>query len=80
MSQSQPSKSGTAPAESLTDEMHLALGRVGRELEKLEILAAAMAAFSRTVPEYEHSFQHQRHLTASATVLRGNRACATVRR
>ncbi|MGE0566238.1 MAG: hypothetical protein AB7O50_17195 [Pseudolabrys sp.] len=50
--------------------MHRALERIGRELEKLEILAAAMAAFSRPVPDYEPGFQHQRHLTASATILR----------
>ena len=39
-------------------------------LARMEILAAAMAAFSRPIPDYEPSFQHQRHLTASATVMR----------
>jgi len=53
--------------------MHRVVERIGRELEKMEIITAAMAAFSRPVPEYEHNFRHQRHLTASATVLR-NRA------
>jgi hypothetical protein len=53
--------------------MHRALDRIGRELERLEILTAAMAAFARPVPEYDRSFQHQRHLTASATVLRNRR-------
>ncbi|MCW5690061.1 MAG: hypothetical protein KIT76_16055 [Pseudolabrys sp.] len=70
MSHTTPLEYGSVPAESLRDEMHRALEKVGRELEKLEILAAAMAAFSRPVPDYEPGFQHQRHLTASATVLR----------
>lgn len=70
MSHTMPSECGSVPAESLRNEMHRSLEAVGRELEKLEILAAAMAAFCRPVPDYEHSFQHQRHLTASATILR----------
>ena len=65
-----PTKSTSAPADVLKDKMHRSLETVGRELEKLELLAAAMAAFSQPVPEYEYSFQHQRHLTASATTLR----------
>lgn len=65
--------SGSAPTEGLRHEMHRAVERIGLELEKMEILAAAMAAFSRPVPEYDHNFQHQRHLTASATVLRNRR-------
>ena len=39
-------------------------------LSRRDFIAAAMAAFSRPVPDYEPGFQHQRHLTASATVLR----------
>lgn len=73
MLQEMPTKPRSVPSENLRDEMHRSLAKVSRELEKLEILAAAMAAFSRPVPDYELSFQHQRHLTASATVLR-NRA------
>lgn len=61
----------STPTESLRFEMHRSVERIGRELEKLEILAAGMAAFSRPVPEYDYNFRHQRHLTASATVLRG---------
>ncbi|MCW5693468.1 MAG: hypothetical protein KIT48_14000 [Pseudolabrys sp.] len=74
MLQELPTENRAMPADHLKDEMQRSLDRVGRELEKLEILAAAMAAFSRPVPEYDHSFQHQRHLTASATVLRNRRS------
>lgn len=69
MSQQNAFHSGSAPTEGLRHEMHRVVERIGRELEKLEILAAAMAAFSRPVPEYDHNFRHQRHPTASATVL-----------
>ena len=70
MSQKHALQLDSPPAEGLRCEMHRAVERIGRELEKLEILAAAMAAFSRPVPEYDTQFRHQRHLTASATVLR----------
>ncbi|WP_137042521.1 hypothetical protein [Pseudolabrys sp. FHR47] len=61
------------PVERLACEMHRALDAIDMQLMRLEILTAAMAAFSRPVPDYETSFQHQRHLTASATVLRNTR-------
>jgi hypothetical protein len=60
----------TEPAERLKREMHRALDAIDTQLAKLEILIAAMAAFSRPIPDYDAGFQHQRHLTASATVLR----------
>lgn len=72
MPQKNASQSGSAPAEGLLYEMHRAVDTIGRELEKLEILAAAMAAFSQPVPNYEYGFQHLRHQTASATELRNN--------
>lgn len=53
--------------------MHRALDAIDTQLARLEILTAAMAAFSRPIPDYEAGFQHQRHLTASATVLRNAR-------
>ncbi len=57
----------------LKREVHRALDTIDTQLARLEILTAAMAAFSRPIPDYEAGFQHQRHLTASATVLRGAR-------
>lgn len=61
------------PVERLTREMHRELDAIDMQLARLEILTAAMAAFSRPIPDYEAGFQHQRHLTASATVLRNTR-------
>jgi len=61
------------PVERLKCEMHRALDAIDSQLAKLEILTAAMAAFSRPVPDYDSGFHHQRHLTASATVLRSAR-------
>lgn len=61
------------PVERLKREMHRALDAIDTQLARLEILTAAMAAFSRPVPDYDTGFQHQRHLTASATVLRNTR-------
>ncbi|MBS0247294.1 MAG: hypothetical protein JSR61_11790 [Proteobacteria bacterium] len=63
-------KPDSAPVETLKHEMHRALDRIARELDKLDILAAAMAAFSRPVPDYEHGFQHLRKQTANVTELR----------
>lgn len=59
--------------ERLRGEMHRALDAIDMQLARLEILTAAMAVFSRPIPDYEAGFQHQRHLTASATVLRNAR-------
>jgi hypothetical protein len=61
------------PVERLKREIHRALDSVDAQLARLEILTAALAAFSRPIPDYDLSFQHQRHLTASATVLRNAR-------
>lgn len=61
------------PVERLKREMHRALDAIDTQLARLEILTAAMAAFSRPIPDYEAGFQHQRHLTARATVLRNAR-------
>ncbi|HWK93858.1 MAG TPA: hypothetical protein VNR39_00405 [Pseudolabrys sp.] len=63
----------TPPIERLRHEVHGALNTIETQLTRLEILTAAMAAFSRPIPDYDAGFQHQRHLTASATVLRSAR-------
>ena len=63
-------KSGSVPVENLKREMHRSLDRIARELDRLDVLAAAIVAFSRPVPDYEFGFQHQQHLTAQATMLR----------
>jgi hypothetical protein len=43
------------------------------ELDKIEILSAAMSAFSKPVPNYEPGFRHLRHVTASALELNSAR-------
>jgi hypothetical protein len=45
-------------AERLRNEMHAALGNVRAELNRIEILAAALDAFDAPVPDYEPAFHH----------------------
>ena len=68
----EPARHGSASIENLKREMNRALERIMRDLDRLDILAAAMAGFSRPVPDYECGFQHLRHQTASVTELRNN--------
>ncbi|WP_147292570.1 hypothetical protein [Undibacter mobilis] len=58
------------PAERLKHEIHRTLDMIDTQLSRLEILTAAVAAFERPIPDYDLAFQHQRHVTARATVLR----------
>ena len=51
--------------ERLKREMHGAVDNLREDLDRIEILASALAAFSQPIPEYEPRFQHLRHLTAS---------------
>jgi hypothetical protein len=53
----------------LKRELQLAVERIRVELDKIEILSAAMVAFSKPVPDYEPGFRHLRHVTASALEL-----------
>ena len=64
--------SGTA-GDRLKCELQRTLERIRIELDKIEILSAAMAAFSKPVPEYEPGFRHLRHVTASALELNSAR-------
>ncbi|HEY2758610.1 MAG TPA: hypothetical protein VGJ01_23100 [Pseudolabrys sp.] len=50
-------------------EINNALDNVRAEIDRIEILAAALAAFARPIPEYESGFQHLRHLTVHAQEL-----------
>lgn len=58
------------PVEKLRRDISGALDVIDDQLSRLEILTAAMAAFSQPIPDYDPGFQHQRHLTASATTFR----------
>lgn len=60
-------------SERLRRELHRAVERIRAELDKIDILSAAMAAFSAPVPEYEPGFHHMRHVTASALELNSRR-------
>ncbi len=47
-------------------DLHRALDTMHADLDRVEILAAALGAFSRPVPDYEPAFRHMPHLTLSA--------------
>lgn len=67
-----PKENGTA-SDRLKRELQRAVDRIRLELDKIEILSAAMAAFSKPVPDYEPGFRHTRHVTASALELNSAR-------
>jgi hypothetical protein len=46
-------------------ELVRALDTTRADLDRVEILTAAMSAFSRPIPEYEPAFRHMRHLKLS---------------
>lgn len=52
--------------ESATDrvrcELHRALDHMRADLDRVEILSAALNAFSKPVPDYEPGFQHLRNM------------------
>jgi hypothetical protein len=50
-------------------EINHALDNVRAEIDRIEILTAALAAFARPVPDYEPGFHHLRHLTMHAQEL-----------
>jgi hypothetical protein len=43
-------------------DLRRVLDRTRTDLDRIEILAAAMSAFSKPVPDYEPSFQHMNSL------------------
>ncbi len=53
-------------------ELHNAVDTMHGELTRVEIMTAAMAAFSQPIPDYEQNFHHLRHLTASAAQLKSH--------
>lgn len=48
--------------ERVRGDLHRVLDRTRTDLDRIEILAAAMSAFSRPVPDYEPSFRHMNSL------------------
>ena len=65
-------ENGTA-TDRLKRELQRAVEHIRTELDKIEILSAAMSAFSKPVPNYEPGFRHLRHVTASAFELNSAR-------
>ncbi len=61
---------GTA-SEQLKRELNRAIDRIRAELDRIEILSAALGAFSAPVPEYDPGFHHLRHVSANVIELRG---------
>lgn len=59
-----------AAMEQMSHELHRTLESVRVELDRIEILTAALSAFSKPVPDYEPGFQHLRHLTSRASELK----------
>jgi len=57
-------------AETATDgmkgELHRLFDRIRGDLDRVEILTAALGAFSRPIPDYEPSFRHLRQSTGNA--------------
>lgn len=45
-------------------ELYRALDDIRADIDRIEILAAALIAFSRPVPDYEPGFHLMRHLAA----------------
>lgn len=56
--------SGTV-IERLRREIHRAFNHIRTELDRIEILAAALQGFNSPVPHYEPVFHHQRRLTTN---------------
>jgi hypothetical protein len=45
-------------------ELHRAIDSMRHDLTRVEILTAALSAFSRPVPEYEPAFRHMHKMTS----------------
>ena len=67
------SKDTQTGGDRLKRELQRAVERIRTELDKIEILSAAMSAFTKPVPDYEPGFHHLRHVTASALELNSRR-------
>ena len=52
-----------AAMERLKGELHRLVDRMRADLDRVEILVAALGGFSRPVPRYEPRFRHLRQLS-----------------
>jgi len=51
-------------------DLHRVLDHMRADLDRIEILTAALSAFSKPVPDYEPGFRHLHHLTLSVHEIR----------
>ncbi len=58
-------------ADRLRRELNRAIDRIRVELDRIEILSAALGAFSTPVPDYDPGFHHLRRVSAHAIELKG---------
>lgn len=49
--------------ERVKEELHRTIDRVRVDLARVEILTAALTAFTRPIPDYEPAFQHMQKAT-----------------
>ena len=54
------------PIDRVRRELHRVLATTRADLDRVELLAAALGAFCRPIPEYEPSFRHLHQVKLSA--------------
>ena len=59
--------------ERLKRELSCAVDQLRVDLDRVELLTAALSAFQRPVPEYEPTFRHTQRMSLSAHELRPGR-------
>jgi hypothetical protein len=58
-----------AAVERVKSELNRAFDKTRDDLDRIEILAAGLAAFNKPIPNYEPRFQHLRRATTKAQEL-----------
>lgn len=58
-----------AAIDRVKSELNLAFDKTRADLDRIEILAAGLAAFNKPIPNYEPRFQHLRRATIKAQEL-----------
>ena len=53
----------------LKDELHMLFDNIRVDLDRVEILSAAVCAFTQPVPDYEPRFRHMQHAIVEAKEL-----------
>jgi hypothetical protein len=61
------------PTDHLKRELSRAVEKLKADLDRVELLTAALSAFHRPVPDYEPTFRHTQRMSLSAHELRDRR-------